>query len=361
MAARWTRLGRAAVLSGMVVLGGRAMGQGAAESAADESRRAAGDLPPSDQPFATPVRHEFIRLLMGVEVRILIWSEDAVAATRGAAVAFARIAAIEDVASDWRASSEVMRLCREPAGAEVAVSGDLLAMLDCAERVSMASGGAFDATIGAVTHLWREAGRQGRTPSEAEIARARSLVGFRHVVIDLVRGTVRLRREGVVIDLGGIAQGYAAREALAVLASHGLAAACVDVSGDIAVGEPPAGREGWRIAVPSPEGARVLVLSHAAVSTSGDGEQAVEVLGDDGEVVRESHILDPQRGRGVVGMNAVTVVGPDAMLCDALATAVSVMGAERGRDLIARIPGYDVIVVGVDGGVTRSDGEREGG
>lgn len=286
---------------------------------------------------------------MGVEVRILVWSDDAEAATRGAAAAFVRIAAIEDVASDWRASSELMRLCREAAGAEVAVSGDLLAMLDCAERVSMASGGAFDVTIGAVTHLWREAGREGRTPGEAEIARARAVVGFRNVVIDPARGTVRLRREGLVIDLGGIAQGYAAREALAVLASHGLAAACVDVSGDIAVGEPPPGLEGWRVAVASPEGTRVLVLSHAAVSTSGDGEQAVEVLGDDGEVVRESHILDPRRGRGVVGMHAVTVVGADAMLCDALATAVSVMGAERGRELIARIPGYDVLIVGAEG------------
>lgn len=329
---------------------------------------------------AEPVRHEFTRLLMGVDVRIIVYAESEDQARAGAAAAFDRIAAIEDVASDWRASSEVMRLCAALPGTEVAASDDLIAMLACARRVSMASGGGFDVTIGAVTHLWRDARQAGRVPTQAEIAAARQAVGFRSVRIDEDRRTVRLERAGVVIDLGGIAQGYAAREALRVLDDRALGCAVVDVSGDLALGDPPPGREGWRVALPdggsnmhqatrhaAESGAagsdeadryqreahgdegetawRTMTLSRCAVSTSGDTEQNVLVLDERGEAVRESHILDPRRGRGVVGMRSVTIIGPDAMLCDALATAVSVMGPRRGGALVARIPEYEAIIV----------------
>lgn len=285
-------------------------------------------------------RHEFTRLLMGVEVRIVVHAADAAAARDAAAAAFDRIAEIEQVASDWRASSEVSWLCAGEAGRAVAISDDLYAMLDAARQVSMASGGAFDATIGPVTHLWREARATGTHPTRAQRAEAAALVDFRQVTLDPIARTATLHRSGIVIDLGGIAQGYAAGKALRVLDEAGLPASLVDVSGDIAMGDAPTGAEGWRIAVPTIDGYRTLTLARCAVSTSGDVEQ-FEIV--DGR--RESHIREPGTGRGVVGARSVTVIGPDATMCDALTKAVSVMGMERGVELIERAAGYEAIVV----------------
>ncbi len=310
----------------------------------------AGDPPRVEAVQARPLeRHEFTRLLMGVEVRIMVWSDEQGRAREAATSALERIAAIEDVASDWRASSEVSRLCAAPVGVDVAVSDDLLVMLVCARRVSLASAGAFDVTIGAVTHLWRRARAAGFDPTPQERAEALARVGFRHLVLDAEQRTVRLAAQGVEIDLGGIAQGYAAREALKVMDEAGLGACVIDVSGDIALGDPPPGAQGWRVAVPDAGGWRTLVLSRCAVSTSGDSEQFVLVDGR-----RESHVLAPATGRGVVGMRSVTVIAGDAMLADALATAISVVGVERGLALGERVPGVEALVVQEDeGGLLR--------
>lgn len=277
---------------------------------------------------------------MGVEVRILGWAEDEEAARRAACRAFERIAAIEDVASDWRASSEVSRLCAGAVGVDVPVSDDLFEMLACARQVSMASGGGFDVTIGAVTHVWRAARAGGRVRSEVEVRAARARVGWRGVVLDPERHTARLARAGIEIDLGGIAQGFAAAEALEVMDGAGLGCCVVDVSGDIAVGDAPPGQAGWRVAVPTAEGWQALVVARCAVSTSGDGEQFVMVDGR-----RESHIVRPVTGHGVVGMRSVTIVGASAMMCDAMATAVSVLGEVRGVELVERAMGLEALVV----------------
>lgn len=292
---------------------------------------------PADEPRGRqPERHEFTRLLMGVDVRITVWSADSDAARGAAAAAFARIAAIEDVASDWRPSSEVMRLCEGPAGRDVQVSEDLFALLEWAERISMASGGAFDATIGAVTHLRRAGG----TPTNEAMRRATALVGYRSVVLDRRARTARLARSGIMIDLGGIAQGYAAREALGVMEAAGFGACAVDVSGDLALGDAPPGEGGWRVAIPTADGWQTRMLARCGVSTSGDSEQFIVVDGR-----RESHILGPRSGRGVVGMRSVTVVAQDPVLCDGMATAVSVLGVERGLALADRMEGVEMLVV----------------
>jgi thiamine biosynthesis lipoprotein len=137
----------------------------------------------------------------------------------------------------------------------------------------------------------------------------------------------------MIIDLGGIAQGYAAAVALEALDHGGFPASCVDLSGDIALGDPPPGAEGWRIAIPDAGGWQTLTLSRTAVSTSGDAEQFLVIDGS-----RESHIIQPATGRGTTGVRSVTVIGPDPALADALATALTVLGPARGLDLARRLP-----------------------
>ena len=141
--------------------------------------------------------------------------------------------------------------------------------------------------------------------------------------------TVLLKLPGMQLDLGGIAKGYAADEALATLRARGIKSALVAVGGDIAIGDAPPGQQGWRIGL-EPVGGELL-LHNAAVSTSGDTEQFREIGG-----VRYSHIIDPKTGRGITSRIAVTVVARRGLEADPIATAISVLGEERGRALFGR-------------------------
>jgi thiamine biosynthesis lipoprotein len=140
------------------------------------------------------------------------------------------------------------------------------------------------------------------------------------------------------LDLGGIAKGFAADEAAAVLSKRGIRSALVAAGGDIAATDAPPDHAGWRVAVASLDDAGTpagyVTLANAAVSTSGDAEQVLVAGG-----VRYSHIFDPRTGRALTGHRSVTVVARNAMTSDALATAVSVLGAERGLRLVEETPG----------------------
>jgi thiamine biosynthesis lipoprotein len=155
------------------------------------------------------------------------------------------------------------------------------------------------------------------------------------------------------LDLGGIGVGYAVDRALEVLTTRGIKAAMIDASGDIAVSEPPPGEHGWRIALTplggSGDEVPVILLSHAAVTTSGDAYQAAEIDGR-----RYSHIVDPRTGLGVPGPAAVTVIARDCTTADALATAASVLGPDRGLEVLAGFPGSSGYFVWQDTGSPRT-------
>ena len=144
-----------------------------------------------------------------------------------------------------------------------------------------------------------------------------------------------------------MAVGFAVDEALAVLKQHGLSRALVNGSGDMALGDPPPGETGWRIGVaplePNQPPSRFLRLAHCGVSTSGDAWQYIEIAGR-----RYSHIVDPRTGVGLTTRSSVTVIAPNGMAADGLATAVSVLGAEKGLSLIERTCGAACLMVLVE-------------
>ena len=216
------------------------------------------------------------------------------------------------------------------------------------------TGGAFDVTLGPVIRLWRDARKQKRLPDPAALAEARGRCGFRNLVLDAAARTVSLKMPGMLLDLGGIAKGYAADEALRVLRDHGIRSALVAASGDLAIGDPPPGKTGWRVGIDSlnaPESkfTRVLELRNAAVSTSGDTEQFLEIGG-----VRYSHIIDPATGMGLTDRIAVTVVAEKGIDADGLATAVSVLGMQRGLEFVEQRTPAAVMIVDSRGRVSQS-------
>lgn len=229
--------------------------------------------------------------------------------------AFARIAELDDELSDYKPDSELNRLCRRPNQA-VIVGQDLFQVLEASEKLSALTDGAFDVTIGPVTHLWR----LGKLPD----AETMSKVGWQNLVLDKKHRSVELKLAGMQLDVGAIAKGYAADEALKTLRGLGVTQALIAVSGDIVAGDAPPGKKGWRIGL-EPAGEQIL-LHNAAVSTSGDTEQSREIGG-----TKYSHIIDPKTGLGLRSEIAVTVIARRGLDADPIATAVSVMGEKRGR------------------------------
>ena len=261
-------------------------------------------------------RYEAVEQHMGTLVSMRVYAANSVLAQRALEKAFTRVRDLDNLLSDYKPDSEVSRLAT---GKAVAVSTDLLAVLRIAEQVSADTEGAFDVSIGAVTQLWRAARIQGRLPAEEELRAALARSGYRHVEVNARKRTVLLGKDGMKLDLGGIAKGYAADAALEALRLAGVRRALVAVSGDLAIGDPPPGKEGWQVEI---AGGRVLELRNCGVSTSGDREQHWEIGGK-----RYSHIVDARTGKPLEDSREVTVVTERAAVSDAIATAICVTGA----------------------------------
>jgi len=290
------------------------------------------------------VRVSETRRLMGVPWTITLHASSPEAGRAAVAAGFAEVERLERMLSDYVDDSELSRLSAQaPTAAAVPVSADLWRVLERAVQIRDATAGAFDPTVGPLTRLWRQARRSGRMPQADRLSAARAAVGPQTLRLDPVARAVMLERPGMRLDLGGIGMGYAVDRVLEVLAGLGISSAMVDASGDIGVSAAPPGTPGWRVAVAplraagghaGPNDGEQLVLCHAAVTTSGDAFQAVEIGGR-----RYSHIVDPRTGLGVAGPAAVTVVAADCTTADALATAASVLGPDEGAAAIAATPG----------------------
>jgi thiamine biosynthesis lipoprotein len=277
---------------------------------------------------------------MGIVARVVVYAERESDAREGAKAVFSRIEALEAVFSNYRADSEVALLARAPAGTPVSVSADLHRVMQRSDTLWRESGGAFDATVGPLTELWRAATTRGELPDSAALAQARKSMGWGHVTLDAATRTVTLGRAGMTFDFGAIAKGYAADEALRVLRDRGLERALVELGGDIVVGEAPPGLEGWRVDGAELGAVKELVVVNAGVSTSGDSQQHLVVDG-----IRYSHIVDPRTGVGLTESAIVTVVAKDGLTSDGLSTTISVVGAASGRELAGRVfPDAEVFV-----------------
>jgi len=299
-------------------------------------------LPTTDRPLE---RFEFTQIQMGMAFRVVLYAPDADSANAAAAAAYGRIRQLNGIMSDYEHESELMLLCRTAGtGRAVPVSRDMLVVLSRAVALSRKSDGAFDVTVGPLVRLWRKARRMKQLPATAELDAARAVVGYRYVRVDEEAGTVELLKPGMQLDLGGIAVGYAVDETLALLTARGITSALVDGSGDVGVSGAPPGTPGWRIGIAPLEAdrepSRYLVLKNAAVTTSGDAYQFIEIDGK-----RYSHIVDPRTGLGLTDRSSVTVIAPNCTIADSYTKAVAVLGPEPGIKLIDETSGAAALVL----------------
>lgn len=285
-------------------------------------------------------RFEFEEPHMGTQFRLVIHAPDKDGAITAATAAFKKVRELEAVLSDYKASSEVMKLVaandRNP-GVPIPISDDLATVLGHSLAVSKLTDGAFDVTVGPLTKLWREARKTKTLPDDRERTTAIARVGWKNVELDRGNGTVRLKLAGMRLDFGGIGKGYAADEALAVLKKHGLPRSLVAAAGDITVGDPPPDRDAWIVDL-EPLGSgkpKVSVkLVNASVSTSGDLFQFVEIGG-----IRYSHLIDPRTGLGLIGFSRATVIAKHGWQADALTKGASLLAPAEAVKLIDEVDG----------------------
>lgn len=288
-------------------------------------------------------RSVFVEKRMGSDFRIVVYAKEDKIARGAATAAFGEVQRLNDILSDYDAESELSQLSETSgSGKIVPISEDLWTVLSAAQNLSKQTEGAFDVTVGPCVRLWRIARFRKTMPTTNKLARARTVTGFRHLKLFLKNRSARLDAANMVLDLGGIAKGYAADKALAVLKEQGIGSAFVDAGGDLALGDPPPGRKGWRIEI----GGRkhpdlpILELANCAVATSGDVEQFVEV-----DRKRYSHIIDPHTGIGLTTQLQVTVVAKSGMQADSLASALTVLGSNKGTVLVKTLPGVQAYFV----------------
>ena len=282
----------------------------------------------------SPSRFEFSEPHMGTLFSITLYAADSASASIAAEAAFRRVAELDRMMTDYDPGSELMRLCLRPVGEPTRVSSELFDILRESERVSRETKGAFDVTVGPYVRAWRAARKTGRLPTPEEIAEMRKAVGYEKLRLDSRTRSVTLLAPNMKLDLGGIAKGYAADQALAVMRRMGIRRALVAASGDIAIGDAPPGKPGWKVGIASMDDAsdgltRTVLLHNAGISTSGDSEQHIEING-----IRYSHVVDPVTGLGLTNRIQATIIGPNATITDGLDTPLGIMGVERGLALV---------------------------
>ena len=270
------------------------------------------------------------------------YGDDAEALPRVMEEAFDEVDRIDRLMSHYRADSPLSRINREAARRPVVVEPELFDFIAEALRYNRDSEGAFDITVGPLMKAWGFFRGEGRTPSDGELTAARHHVGPGHVILNREARTIRFDEDGVELDLGGIAKGYAVDRVVGLLRERHVAAALISAGGSTIYGlGAPAGREAWAVSLQDPidprKAASVVQLKDRALSVAGSSEKSFESGG-----VRYSHIMDPRTGRPVQGVLSVAVLADTGTAGDALDDAFFVLGPARSRKYLKQLSSTEV-------------------
>ncbi len=276
-------------------------------------------------------RFESAHHAMGIGFRATVYCKSQQVAAGAFAEAWDKVDQLDGLLSDYRDDSAASLLAKfAPHDKPVSIDPELWSLIQTARDIGERTDGAFDITIGPSSHLWRMAIRRNRLPTEEKIIDAQARTGWDKLELH-PDNQIRLLKEGMILDFGGIGQGYAADRIAEIFRTHEIESAIIDASGDVVVfGHPPAPQTGWTVSIPASkpfEAIQLRILS-GAVTSSGDLEQSLVI---DGKTW--SHLVDPRTGRATTHSTLVTVIAPTGTEADALASAFSVLAPERAIEI----------------------------
>lgn len=269
--------------------------------------------------------------------------------------AIAEITRLEQMISSWLPESETSQINFNAGIKPVKVSFELFQLIERSLYISALTEGAFDITAAAMDKIWKFDGSMQFPPTAEEIHEAVSKTGYQKIVLNAAESTVFLKEKGMKIGFGGIGKGFAADKTKNLLVSKQVPAGMINAGGDITTWGTKATGEKWLIGIDNPQGKgnffSWIPLLESSVSIAANQDQHITFNGK-----RYSNIINPITGYPTFGISKVTVLSRSAEFCDALATAVYVLGREKALALINQLDGTEVIIVDNYNQVYKSDG-----
>ena len=290
-------------------------------------------------------RFEYTHQQMGTQIGLVFYDmeDNDVKADSIAQLVFNRIDELNNSLSNYLPQSEINRLSSS-SNINVAVGEDLLRLLQISVDYAEKTNGAFDITLGPLIELWRKARQNNQLPLIDEIQSALKRIGYDNLEF-LAGNIIKLKKDCMQLDVGGIGKGFAADEAINLLKRLGITTALVDMGGDITVSDAPPNKDFWTLGFSyfdnkGEEVFQKIKLKNQAVATSGDLYQYVLIDGK-----RYSHIIDPKNGMALSNNIQVTTIAANGSMADAYASALSVLGIEGSKKIIQETPDLEVFLV----------------
>jgi thiamine biosynthesis lipoprotein len=295
------------------------------------------------------------RQSMGTLLRVAVWTPDEARANDAIEHVFREFDRLESLLSNWKSDSDVTRLNHNAGITPVKVSQDTISVLRIAHDVSEITRGKFDITFGALTDIWRFDHDQDNVVPEHDLIEARlKRIDYKAVEVDSTAGTAFINRPGMTVHLGGIGKGYAVDRAIALLRDQGFKNFLIQAGGDLYVAGADNGKP-WKLGIADPRGNHdpfaIVQVSDGTLSTSGDYERFFMKEG-----TRYHHILDPDFGEPSRECRSVTLVSNTAVMADAIAKGVFLLGPRDGMALIEKLPDIEGVIVTADNEVLISSG-----
>ncbi|TMM53465.1 FAD:protein FMN transferase [Maribacter algarum] len=269
--------------------------------------------------------------------------------------AIAEITRIEKMISSWDSESETYRINSNAGIKPVKISDELFKLIERCKQISELTDGAFDISYSSMDKIWKFDGSMKEMPSAERIKKSVEKVGYEKIILNSDNQTVYLKEKGMKISFGAIGKGYAADKAKAFLVSKQVPGGIIDAAGDLSTWGTDVTGKKWIIGIVNPLAKDKIVswlpVVESSVATSGNYEKYVTFKGK-----RYSHIIDPRTGYPSSGIRQVSIFAKSAELCDALATAIFIMGKDAGLFRINQLDGVEVILFDNFNKVHKSDG-----
>lgn len=265
-------------------------------------------------------RFEFSEVHMGTLFRIVLYADSQTKADDVSRKAFDRVVELNGIFSDYVESSELSKISKNAYSQKVIVSDEMWTLLSKADSLYSITNGSFNVAMGPLTKLWRRAIRRQELPSLELLNDALRRSQWTDVILNKSSQSIKFKREGMRLDMGGIAKGYAVDQVYQLLKNDGVSIALVDGGGDIFAGNPPPNQDGWKVTVQLDGSSTELLLKNEAVACSGARFKHLVY-----ENTQYSHIVDPKSGYGISSPALVNIKANSCMLADALATCCSII------------------------------------